>query len=190
MRDVYTMYSKLSFKHLPLLDPKIIRKYIRGIPVKWDYHRDLPPIRTIARPNSKEWKKRVKEEIRAFEIWKKFNPSLPFRNLRWDDKFYTFTVEVNIKQLFGVTWSGKEWITVRIVISRNYPRTLPDFANYTPEDHVFQRLVFKATRGSPFCIPPVFYGKLRKLGLHAGIVHFLDVFLTWISLFKKSLRLN
>lgn len=184
------MYSKLFFKHLPLLDPKIIRKYIRGIPVKWDYHRDLPPIRIIARPNSKEWKKRVEEEIRAFEIWKKFNPSLPFRNLKWDDKFYTFTVEVNIKQLFGVTWSGKEWITVRIVISRNYPRTLPDFANYTPEDHVFQRLVFKATRGSPFCIPPVFYGKLRKLGLHAGIVHFLDVFLTWISLFKKSLRLN
>ncbi len=155
----------------------------------WNFSDDIPLITSSLNPMSDS--KRVEEEIHAFNTWKKFNPAIPFENLRYAGR-NKFLVDVDCIKLFGEKCAGRyEKITVSILCPSRYPRTFPRLASdpNTLGDYVFRKMVEKTTNNAFFmCIPEIERLIWIKNIPHAGIAHYLNIFLIWYSVVstKKS----
>ena len=173
-------------KPIPTIELEFRYKKTKGSRAFWDFSNDIPPINTVASPTSEEWRKRIEEELKTFEIWKRFNPNVPVRNLNWvSDR--RFTVEFNLKDIFNV---DAGWRTVSILIPFTYPYKMPSLADPSRE-YWFVRILRKWTGGAPFCIPRVIHVWWNNLKGHAGIAHFLNIFIVFVTIAgKKSSKLR
>ncbi|MCR8454808.1 MAG: hypothetical protein QXJ52_00085 [Candidatus Korarchaeota archaeon] len=155
----------------------------------WNFLDEIPLIYVDKHPA--EDPNRVKEEISAFAAWKKFNQNIPFENLRYV-KGGKFLVDVDCTKLLGEEYSDQfKKITISILCPRTYPRALPRLADdpTSKEDLMFRRIIDRETGGAPFmCIPPILRQIWIKNSPHAGIAHYLSIFLIWFSIVstKKS----
>ncbi|NIQ04531.1 MAG: hypothetical protein GWO20_02000 [Candidatus Korarchaeota archaeon] len=161
---------------LPKLNLKFRPKQKELKPASWNYIFKIPELKTIAGPASSKWPQRVKEEIETFQKWRTFQ-SPPFRKLEKVAK-RKFTLEVNLKLLFGQ--EKEKWNKTEIRIPLNYPYYMPDWRGDLKE------LVRSYTGRRPFCMPPVFKSWWKKRKGHAGIAHFLQAFLAFISVAAKE----
>ena len=160
----------------------------------WNFSEDIPLIPSAANPV--EDSQRVEEEIMAFNTWRKFNPAVPFENLRYIGKG-VFLVDVDCNKLFGERCIGKyDKITISILCPRRYPKTFPRLADDPNRlgDYVFRKMVEKTTRNAYFmCIPEIERLIWFRNVPHAGIAHYLNIFLIWYSVVstkKSHLRLK
>ncbi len=151
----------------------------RGQRVIWEFKSDIPELIIIASPYSEGWKKRVEEEIKVFNIWKKFNPQIPFKNLRMNPlSAQQFLVDVDFSKLFDIP--KEHWSTLILLLPIRYPYSMPEI-DYKL-NRKFWILLSKWTRNHPFCMPPImnrwWYSKRGR----AGIAHFLKILLFFITL--------
>lgn len=173
-------------KKLPIFEVNLKYKVYSRTRVFWDFHNDIPPLETIARPLSPDWKKRVEEEIEIFNIWRKFNESLPLRNLEPVDN-RRFSIEININDVFNEELG---WRKVYILIPLNYPFRMPTLGDPS-SDYWFIKLLRKWTGNRPFCIPRVIYLWWTKLKGKAGIAHYMHIFLVFVTIAgRKSTQLD
>lgn len=168
--------KKGKVSRIPLLKLKLKKKQRQLRPASWNYITDIPNITTVAGPNDSEWPKRRKEEIKVFEKWCAFQ-SPPFRDLTQEYR-RKFSIEANLKSLFNQQ-GKKKWTKTAIKIPIHYPHYMPEL-NWR-ENNKFWRLVRSWTNKKPFCMPPVFKVWWKKKKGHAGIAHFLQAFLAFIS---------
>jgi len=177
---------KIRLKKLPFVEVEFRYKKTKGSKAFWDFSNDIPPLKTVASPLSEDWTKRVEEEIKTFEIWRKFNPNIPVRNLQYSSE-RRFTVEFDLDDLFN---SDLGWRKVTILIPLTYPYKMPSIGDPSRE-YWFAKLLRSWTGGRPFCIPRVMHLWWNKLKGHAGIAHFLHIFIVFVTIAgKKSSRLS
>ena len=180
------MIPKRLIRKIPKIEVEFQYKTKRGIRVFWDFQNDIPPIDIVTTPMSQDWMQRVEKEIEVFNIWKKFNPNLPLRNLNyWHDR--RFTVEINVNDLFNEDFG---WRKISILVPLNYPYKMPGIGDPST-DYWFIKLLRKWTGNHPFCIPRVINIWWHKLKGKAGIAHFLHIFLVFVTIAgKKSSKLS
>lgn len=148
----------------------------------WNFLDEIPLINATGHPA--EDPNRIKEEISAFNVWKKFNQSIPFENLRYV-KGGKFLVDVDCIKLFERKCLDQfEKISVSILCPKAYPRALPKLADDPNHigDMILRKAIDAETNGAPFmCIPPILKAIWTKNVPHAGIAHYLNIFLIWFS---------
>lgn len=170
----------MQLKKIPLLHVKEAYKKLLGARANWNFYTDIPELEIIAGPLQVEWNKRVKEEIRVFDIWKRFNPAIPFRNLRNSPpSSRKFQVEINIGELFELGY--EKWIPITILIPLNYPKSWPSIGDPRSDDEFF-KLLRNWTHNHPFCMPPILRAWWTNYRGRAGIAHFLQAFLIFITI--------
>lgn len=160
---------------LPTLQLKLEPKQKELKPASWNYIFRIPELQTIAGPTSSKWPKRVEEEIKSFNKWREFQ-SPPFKELTQASK-RKFRLQANLTSLFR---QKKEWIRTEIRIPLNYPYYMPEWRGK------LRSLVRSSTGRKPFCMPPVFKAWWKRKKGHAGIAHFLQAFLAFISVAEES----
>lgn len=160
---------------IPSLKINFQTKQIHWRDASWNYVFKIPDLETVAGPNSKKWPKRKQEEIEIFKKWMKFqNP--PFRGLA-SVQNRKFSVEVNLQSILNK--EKKNWKKTALKVPLNYPYYMPDWKSD------LKTLVRSYTGKRPFCMPPVFKAWWKKKKGHAGISHFLQAFLAFISVAGK-----
>lgn len=169
------MNNKDPIPPLPLLKVEFNKKLEQWRPASWNYISKIPDMKTIAGPTSKKWSKRVKEELESFKKWRAFQTP-PFRNLK-PVKNRIFTLEVKLKALFDLE---RGWTSTGLRIPLNYPYHMPDWKSN------IKSLIKSSTGRKPFCMPPVFSAWWKRKEGHAGIAHFLQAFLAFISVAVES----
>jgi len=170
----------------PPLPPKLVA-VIEKIGY-WSFSEDIPLHSSGAHPASDPV--RVKEEIEIFNTWKKFNPTIPFSNLRYIGK-NLFLVDVDCYSLFGSDCGKFKTLTISIICPPNYPRAFPRLAENPriQHDRIFMELVTRATRRAVYlCIPAIQRIWWTKNTPYAGIAHFLNIFLIWFSISSNKKR--
>ena len=176
-----------AYKKLPKITIQFKYKTFRGTKVFWDFSNDIPPLKVVAGPTSPDWPKRVEEEIKVFEIWRKFNKKIPLKNLQPTKNNRRFIVEVNTKSLFDYPMG---WIKVHILIPLRYPNQMPHLGDPSL-DRRFLDLLNYWTNGRPFCMPKVINLWWYRFNGRAGIAHFLHAFMAFLSIAgRKSKKLN
>jgi len=160
---------------MDLLQAKIVKKGF------WDFSEDIPLLTIGKHPESDQ--RRVKEEIEVFNIWKKFNPAIPFSNLRYRGRGI-FIVDVDCVLLFGKACRGKRKLSISIICPRGYPRSFPQLAQNPRnlDDLIFMDAIRRNTRAVFMCIPAIERVWWFRNAPYAGIAHFLNIFLIWFSI--------
>jgi len=164
----------------PLLNPVLKYKRVKGMKAVWNFYNEIPEINIIAGPLHPAWDQRVEAEIKVFKIWQKFNPTIPFRNLRKDKlnrrRFY---IDINLSELLEV--NDIDWYTVSILIPLTYPKSWPYIGDPAREREFF-RYLKEWTRNHPFCMPPILRAWWSSFKGKAGIAHFLHIFSIFLSI--------
>jgi len=177
----------IRLKKLPKIEIEFKYKQYRGARVFWDFANDIPPIELVAGPDYQLWPKRVKEEIKIFEIWRKFNKKVPLRNLKPTKNLRKFSIEVDTKSLFEYPMG---WIKVHILIPLRYPIQMPHIGEPST-DRKFLELVKYWTSGRPFCMPRVVNTWWYRFKGKAGIAHFLHAYIAFLTIAgRKAKRIN
>ncbi|MEX0568523.1 MAG: hypothetical protein Q6363_005090 [Candidatus Njordarchaeota archaeon] len=156
----------------------------------WNFSEDIPLLSIGSHPTSNP--KRVEEEIRVFNIWKRFNPKIPFSNLRYRDRG-VFFVDVNCFSLFDAPCGKHKKISVSIICPPRYPHSFPRLAENPRSfyDSLFRETVTRYTRNAVYlCIPAIERIWWFKNVPYAGIAHFLNIFLIWFSVTSKVKKLR
>lgn len=154
----------------------------------WDFSEDIPLLRVGTHPADDP--KRVEEEIRVFRIWKKFNPKIPFENLKYRSG-NVFLVDVDCFSLFGKPCSKYRKISVTIICPPSYPRAFPRLAENPRNfyDRLFREMVDEHTRYAAYlCIPTIERIWWFRNIPYAGLAHFLNIFLIWFYISSKVKR--
>ncbi len=152
----------------------------------WDFSEDIPLLSVGTHPSMD--KQRVKEEINTFNIWRKYNPTIPFKNLRYVGG-NIFIVDVDCYALFGKKCGKHKELSISIICPPTYPRAMPMLAENPryPHDRLFRRLLAEETHHAVYmCIPAIQRYWWYKNMPYAGIAHFLNIFLIWFSITSKS----
>ena len=167
---------------IPIIKLKIIK---RGF---WDFSEDIPLLTVSAHPSQSF--QRIKEEIDIFNTWKKYNPGLPFDNLRYHGG-NVFLIDVDCVALFGAPCGSHRKLTVTIICPSSYPRAFPRLAENPRNlhDRIFREYVSRATRHAVYmCIPAIQRIWWYRNTPYAGIAHFLNIFLIWFSISSERVK--
>ncbi len=174
----------IKLKKLPKFILEINHKTYRGAKLFWDFANDIPLLKTVAGPDSKQWDERVQEEIKVFNTWRKFNKNLPLRNLEISNNKRRFTIEINVNELFNYP---KKWKKVTILVPMRYPFQMPQIGDPS-SDLEFIKILRNWTNGRPFCMPRVINIWWNKLKGRAGIAHFLHVFIAFLTVAGRKTK--
>ncbi|MEX2689832.1 MAG: hypothetical protein Q6351_005865 [Candidatus Njordarchaeum guaymaensis] len=169
---------------MPKIVLKLKYKTLRGLKLVWNFYNDIPPLRIVASPLDKNWPDRVKEEISVFNLWRKFNPKVPFSDLRIHDNPRRFIIDANLHELF-MKGNKDLWQSISILIPLRYPFQMPILGD-PARDKAFIKLLRGWTDNRPFCMPQVFHIWWNRLSGGAGIAHFLHAYLVFLSIAGKK----